>query len=68
MLVVTAECDPLCDEGAAYAETLAAAGVPVTYSCYAGQVHNFFNLNRVIDDASPAVEEIARCAREVLGL
>ena len=40
--IVTAEYDPLRDEGMAYADALAAAGVPVQAKCYDGQVHTFF--------------------------
>jgi acetyl esterase len=47
-LVITAGHDPLRDEGAEYAETLAAAGVPVEYECYAGTVHGFMNMGRVL--------------------
>ena len=39
--VMTAEYDPLHDEGAAYARRLREAGVPVDYRCYAGMVHVF---------------------------
>jgi acetyl esterase len=40
-LIVTAGCDPLLDDGKAYADRLSAAGVPVEYRCYEGTIHAF---------------------------
>jgi acetyl esterase/lipase len=42
-LVVTAGCDPLHDEGKAYADRLLAAGVPVEYRCFESTIHAFMS-------------------------
>jgi cation diffusion facilitator CzcD-associated flavoprotein CzcO/acetyl esterase/lipase len=47
-LIVTAEFDPLCDEGAAYAEGLAAAGVRVEHLRARGQIHTSITMVDVI--------------------
>lgn len=52
--IITAECDVLCDEGAAYARRLAAAGVAVGHRCYEGMVHSFFLLPELFDIAEEA--------------
>jgi acetyl esterase len=58
-LVVTAEFDPLLDEGRAYADRLRDAGVQVEYREYAGLVHGFIAQGGVVDRARDAVDELA---------
>jgi len=53
-MVITAEFDPLRDEGAAYAARLAEVGVPVTHVRFDGQIHGFFSMFGLIDDARSA--------------
>ena len=65
-LVVTAEFDPLRDEGRAYGDRLAEAGVPVTVSEYPGVVHGFVSRWQQIARAHAAHEEAARALSAAL--
>jgi acetyl esterase len=57
--VLTAGYDPLSDEGDAYAERLAAAGVPVTHRRFPGQVHGFAMNGKIIRAADKALDDAA---------
>lgn len=59
-LIVTAEHDPLRDEGDAYAAALTAAGVAVTHRCERGLVHGFINLDGISGAAGEAGERLWR--------
>jgi acetyl esterase len=65
-LVVTAEFDPLRDEGEAYADRLRQAGVPVTMSRYDGMIHGFYGLDSVFDAAKKATAETVAALRDAL--
>jgi acetyl esterase len=54
----TAQCDPLRDEGGAYADKLRVAGVEVHNTCHAGMPHLFYALSSVIPAAKTAVTAI----------
>jgi acetyl esterase len=66
-LVLVAGYDPLCDEGVAYAERLADAGVPTRLVRYEGLIHGFIRMPGVIDAAGAALDETAAALREALG-
>ena len=55
-MVVTAEFDPLRDEGKAYADALSAAGVQATYHCADGLIHDFFGTAAFLPCSRPAFE------------
>lgn len=58
-LVVTAEHDPLRDEGEHLARLLAEAGVEVTATRYLGQVHGFWRHDAVFTSAEPLMRQVA---------
>ena len=55
--VMTAEYDPLRDEGEAYADRLRELGVAVTSTRYEGQIHGFFSMTTLIPAARDAMAE-----------
>ncbi len=65
-LIVTAEYDPLRDDGRAYAAKLRDAGVPVTYSEYDGMIHGFYWMQGVVDVSKRLHEEVASEIRAAL--
>ena len=52
--LLLAECDPLCDEGLAYADRLRLAGVDVALELYRGMTHDFIKMGRLLDEARHA--------------
>ncbi len=55
-LVITAEFDPLRDEGEAYAVALREAGVPTVQKRYDGVIHGFYGMPHVIDKGRQALD------------
>jgi acetyl esterase len=62
-LVITAEFDPLRDEGEAYAEHLQEAGTDATVHRYDGMIHGFVGMDALVDDADDAMAEIGAFLR-----
>jgi acetyl esterase len=57
--VLTAEYDPLRDEGEAYAARLEGAGVPVVMRRYEGLIHGFFSMRAYLDQGKVAMADAA---------
>jgi len=66
--IVLAECDPLIDEGIAYADRLRAAGVPVELELYRGVTHDFIKMGRALPEAGQALDAIGAALRAAFDL
>lgn len=66
-LVITAEFDPLRDEGEAYAARLKEAGVPVVATRYDGMTHGFIQMTGILEEARAVQEEVATALRTAFG-
>lgn len=62
--IVTAGFDPLRDEGIAYANALADAGVSVNHEHYPSMAHGFLSLTDSVDRAEAAVDDLGATIRE----
>lgn len=61
--MILAECDPLVDEGLAYADRLRMAGVVVELEQYRGMTHDFIKMGRALAEAGQAQEAAAHALR-----
>lgn len=63
-LIITAEYDPLRDEGEMYAKRLQEAKVPVTLTRYDGMIHGFFTMTGIVDQSKIAILEAVSALRK----
>jgi len=66
-ILIAAEFDPLTDDVKNYYQKLIRDSVPAIYKEFAGQIHGFFNLSGVTEDAESLYSEIAKEINAVLG-
>jgi acetyl esterase len=65
-MVITGECDPLRDQGEAYADKLRHAGVAVQLKRYDGMIHPFLSLAGIVDAGRDAIKDSAVAVRHAL--
>jgi acetyl esterase/lipase len=66
--VLTAEFDPLRDQGEAYARKLEEAGVPVELRRYDGVFHGFFGMRDLMEPAQEAFDDVTKALRVAFGI
>ena len=66
-MVITAQFDPLRDEGDAYAKAMAAAGVPVRHLRARGHIHTSITMVDALPSSAPPRAEMAEGLRSFFG-
>lgn len=66
-MVITAEFDPLRDEGDLYAQRLADVGVPTNHLRFGGMFHGFFSMADFVDGGKAAVAAASAALRAAIG-
>ena len=64
--MLTAECDPVRDQGAEYVRRLRDANVAVHHTDYPGMIHGWVNFRGAIDAGDTALGEVAAAIRSAL--
>lgn len=67
-MIITAGCDPLRDQGEAYAVRLRDAGVPVVLKRYDGAIHGFFHMGAIIDAGRHALADAGAALRQAFSV
>jgi acetyl esterase len=65
-IVLTAECDPVRDQGVEYVRRLREARVTVRHTDYPGMIHGWVNFQSAIDAGRAGLDEIAAAIRSAL--
>ncbi|WP_417070283.1 alpha/beta hydrolase [Niveibacterium terrae] len=65
--IVLAQCDPLHDDGLAFAQALRDAGVDVAVDDVSDTIHGFITMGRIFPQADAVIARAGRALREVLG-
>jgi len=65
--VITAECDPLRDDGEEYAKRLAELGIAARYKRYQGVFHGFMGFPGALPEAAEAFDDAGKALREAIG-
>jgi len=65
-LVITADHDPLCDEGKLYADRLKADGVEVEYAQFDGTFHGFVSFGGIVETATRAMKLICERIKQAV--
>jgi acetyl esterase len=65
-IIITAECDPLKDDGIKYEKLLRECGVQTRYLEYEGMIHGFANLGAITPKAHEAISDWAAIIKSIV--